>query len=79
MTEFWIKGSERLKMFTEAMSAAMKHLNCGYETQSALECIVFSALIIDGLLRIGLIMKKQLDNNTSDIDESLLHQKNKDK
>jgi hypothetical protein len=78
MADYWIKGPERLNLFTEAMSAAALRLNHGYETCSALECIVLSAAIVDGLLRIGLIMKKQIDEHTSEVDVSLLHQKGDD-
>ena len=61
------------------MAAAQERLNRGYETQSALECIVLSAAIVDGLLRIGLVMKAQLDRYTSEVDERLLHQGDSDK
>jgi len=77
--EFWFKGPKSLSRFTEGVAAAQARLNRGYETQSALECIVLSAAILDGLLRIGLVMKDQLDRGTSDVDEGLLHQGDNDK
>lgn len=76
---YYIKGSPRLQHFLEAVAAATKHLSRAYETRSALECIVLSAVLIDAQLRIGIIMKKQLANGTEEIDESILHQKNGDK
>jgi hypothetical protein len=76
---FWLKGPETLTRFFEGIAAAQHHLNRGYESQSALECIVLSAAILDGLLRMGLILKAQLDNHTGDVDERLLHQADNDK
>lgn len=77
--EFWFRGPESLSRFTEGMAAAQARLNRGYETQSALECIVLSAAMLDGLLRMGLLLKDQLDRRTSDVDEGLLHQGDDDK
>jgi hypothetical protein len=82
MTErgiYYIKGPPRLQHFLEAVAAATEHLNRAYETRSALECIVLSAVLIDAQLRVGVIMKDQLANGTDDVDESLLHQKDDDK
>ena len=77
--EFWFKGPETLSRFTEGVAAAQHRLNRGYESQSALECVVLSAAILDGLLRMGLILKGQLDHHTNDLDERLLHQADHDK
>ena len=77
--EFWLGGPESLSRFLEGMAAAQERLNRGYESQSALECIVLSAAIVDGLLRMGLIMKRQLNYHSSEIDESLLRQGDGDK
>ena len=70
--------SERLKIFLNGMSSAYEKLSRGWETQSAIECVVLSAAIVDGLLRMGLILKHQLDTQSTDIDESLLHQRDGD-
>jgi uncharacterized protein YutE (UPF0331/DUF86 family) len=78
-SEYWIRGPDALKRFTEGMAAAQRRLERGYDTQSALECIVLSAAIVDGLLRIGLIMRDQLDRHTNEVDERFLHQKDSDK
>jgi uncharacterized protein YutE (UPF0331/DUF86 family) len=77
--EFWFTGSEALSRFAEGVAAAQHRLNKGYERQSALECIVLSATILDGLLRVGLVLKAQLDDHTSDVDERLFHQADHDK
>ncbi len=76
---YYIKGPPRLRKFIEAVAAATRHLNRAYETRSALESIVLSAVLIDAQLRIGIIMKDQLAHGTDDIDESLLHQRDGDK
>jgi hypothetical protein len=73
------KGPEALSRFTKGVAAAQHRLNKGYESQSAFECIVLSAAILDGLLRIGLILKAQLDHHTNDVDEQLLRQAENDK
>jgi hypothetical protein len=77
--DFWLKGSEAVSRFMEGVAAAQHRLNKGYETQSALECIVLSAAIVDALLRIGIILKAQLDHRTNDVDEQLLRQGDHDK
>ncbi|MGH8456642.1 MAG: hypothetical protein ACRETW_05575 [Stenotrophobium sp.] len=77
--EFWIHGPDSLSRFTDGMAAAQHRLESGYEARSALECIVLSAAIMDGLLRIGLIMQDQLDRHTNEVDERFLHQEDSDK
>ncbi len=72
--EFWYHGTEVVRHFLEGMAAAQDRLNRGYETQSALECIVLSAAIVDGLLRMGVVLKAQLDSNSHEFDERLLKQ-----
>jgi uncharacterized protein YutE (UPF0331/DUF86 family) len=71
--------SNRLKIFLDGMASACEKLSRGWETQSAIECVVLSAAIIDGLLRMGLILKQQLNTCSSNIDESLLHQRGTDR
>jgi len=70
--------SEVLDKFMQGMSAAVLLLNRAIERQSALECIVLQANLIDGSLRIGLILKTQLDSRSSAIDDSLLQQRDSD-
>lgn len=72
--EYWYQGTEVVRHFLEGMAAAQDRLNRGYETQSALECIVLSAAIVDGLLRMGIVLKSQLDTKSNEFDERLLRQ-----
>lgn len=43
------------------------------------ECVVLSAAVIDATLRMGLILKHQLDTSSSELVEKLLHQGEEDK
>ena len=70
--------SNRLTLFLNGMASACEKLNRGWETQSALESVILSAAIVDGNLRIGLILKHQLDTKSCVVDESLLHQREAD-
>ena len=78
MTDVYYHGPERLTLFQEGMAAAVLRLNRAIESRSALECVALSAAIVDGLLRIGLILKSQLDSNSPEFDQKLLHQQDKD-
>ena len=71
--------ADHLEKFLKGLSAAMFLLNKAIEKQSALECIVLQANIIDGMLRIGLILKSQLQNGSADYDDGLLKQDDDDK
>ena len=66
--------SDPLKKLLQGMVAAMHLLNKAIDKRSALECIVLQSNIIDGALRVGLILKAQLDSGTNEIDDSLLKQ-----
>lgn len=66
--------SDSLKKLLQGMVAATHLLDKAYEKQSALESIVLQTNLIDGALRLGLILKAQLDSGTQTIDESLLIQ-----
>jgi len=70
---------DRLTIFLNGVASACEKLTRGWETQSAFECVVLSATIVDGLLRTGLILKHQLDTESTDYDESLLHQRDCDR
>jgi hypothetical protein len=63
-----------LEKLLQGVAAAMILLNKAIEKRSALECIVLQANVIDGALRVGLILKKQLDTASRDIDAPLLRQ-----
>ena len=60
--------------FMQGFAAAVHLLNTAKEKRSALECIVLQANLIDGLLRTGLILRRQLKNGSSLIDELLIKQ-----
>jgi len=70
--------SEAVDKFLQGMSAAMHLLNRAIARQSALECIILQANLIDGCLRMGLILKAQLDSRRNAVDDSLLHQRDPD-
>lgn len=70
---------DRLDKFMRGLAAAAHLLNVAVENRSALECIVLQANIIDGALRVGLILQAQLDTKNSTIDEILLYQAEADK
>jgi hypothetical protein len=78
MTDVYYHGPERLTLFQEGLAAAVHRLNRAIETRSALEYVVLSAAVVDGVLRMGLILKNQLDTHSSDFDEKLIHQQNED-
>ena len=70
--------SECLIHFLNGFASLGERLERGYNTRSALESIVLSALIVDGFLRIALILKEQIDTKSDYIDHTLLHQKKGD-
>jgi hypothetical protein len=70
--------SKAIDKFLQGMAAAVHLLNRAIERQSALECIVLQANLIDGCLRMALILKSQLDSRSSTVDASLLRQKDSD-
>ena len=63
----------------QGMTAAAHLMNVAVEKRSALECIVLQSNIIDGSLRIGLILKRQLVERNLAVDETLLDQTDDDK
>jgi len=69
---------DNLETFMQGMTAAAFLFNRAVEKRSALECLVLQANIIDGCLRIGLILKQQLDTCNAAVDQSLLRQKDED-
>src|SRR5262249_17438755 len=71
--------SDQLERFLQGMAAAAHLLNRAIEKQSALECIVLQANILDGMLRVGLILKAQLDAGNTAIEVDLLQQGETDK
>src|SRR3989442_1570584 len=70
--------SQVLEKFQQGMAAAVHLLNKAIERRSALECIVLQANLIDGVLRLALILKAQLDSLSNAVDDSLLRQRDSD-
>jgi uncharacterized protein YutE (UPF0331/DUF86 family) len=70
--------SQVIDKFMQGMAAAVHLLNRAIDRRSALESIVLQANLIDGSLRIALILKAQLDSRSSVIDDSLLQQQDSD-
>ena len=60
------------------MTVATHQLNKAMEKQNAPACIALQSGLIDSSLRVGLVLKAQLDSGTSDIDESILNQSDSD-
>lgn len=67
-----------LEKHLQATTAAAMLLNKAYEKRAALECIVLQSNLIDGVLRVGLILKEQLNTGTCVVDETLLTQNDGD-
>jgi hypothetical protein len=67
-------GNE-LQNFIRGMGALRLLLRKASQSGSLIECIVIYAGLVDGLLRIGLVLKRQIVNKNSDIDEILIVQK----
>lgn len=67
-------ATDALEKLLQGLTSAMFLLKKALENRFALECLVLQLNIIDGALRVGLILKAQLDLRTQVIDESLLRQ-----
>jgi hypothetical protein len=74
-----MSDSDQLARFMQGMAAATFLLDTAIEKRSALECIVLLSNLIDGALRVGLILRRQLDNATNEIDVTLLAQTDGDR
>jgi hypothetical protein len=68
-----------LKNFFSSFGAAMHLLERAKGNNSYIEKICLCASIIDGLLRVSLIMEEQLRNNTNSVNCTYLFQSDKDK
>lgn len=73
------KKIDKFENFMNGFVAATQLLQRAGEKGFFIEYTCLSASIIDGLLRIGLILKHQLETKTDEIDESLLYQTNEDR
>lgn len=66
------KAPDPLGKLLQGVAAAAQLLNTATEKRSALEAIVLQSNLIDGTLRVGLVLKFQLDSGTGTIKESFL-------
>lgn len=74
-----ILASERFTKFMTAIGATIDLINRAYQNGSSVELVVLLANKIDALLRLTLILKKQLDDNSNAIDTTLIFQKETDR
>lgn len=70
--------SDALPKFVQGMFAAAHLLNEAMKHRRALECIVLQANIMDGMLRMALILKRQIETKSRVIDEKLIRQLDSD-
>ena len=74
-----ILASERFTKFMNSLGASIDLQNRAYKNGSSIELVVLLANHIDALLRLALILKKQIDDSTDNIDTTLIFQKETDK
>ena len=74
-----ILNSYRFNKFMTSYAASVDLLQRAYDNGSALEITVLLSNQVDALLRLILILKKQLDNNSDIIDTTLIYQQETDK
>ncbi len=74
-----ILAFERFTKFMNSLVASVDLKNRAYKNGSSIELVVLLANQIDALLRLTLILKKQLDNSTDEIDTTLIFQKETDR
>lgn len=66
--------SEKLVNFMQGFAAAVELDARAAKQGCFVECVCLTASIIDATLRMGLILRHQLDTGTADLSEELLHQ-----
>jgi len=66
--------SQRFAMFLQGIGASSYMLDKAVENKSFIEATCLLASQIDGLLRTGIVLKKQLDDKNSDIDLEWIYQ-----
>ncbi len=74
-----ILASERFTKFMNSLVASIDLKNRAYKNGSSIELVVLLANQIDALLRLALILKKQIDDSTDQIDTTLIFQKETDR
>ena len=70
---------DKFSNYMEGMAAAGKLLSRAHENGSFVESVCLSASLIDGLLRMGLILQHQIETESLEIIPELLFQGAKDK
>lgn len=74
-----ILASERFTKFMNSLGASIDLKNRAYKNGSSIELVVLLANQIDALLRLALILKKQIDNSSDDINTTLIYQNENDR
>lgn len=74
-----ISSFERLTDFINGFAGSAELLNNAWKNGAFIEAVCVSANLIDGLLRIGIILKRQIIHNHKEIDVSLIYQESTDK
>lgn len=72
-------ASDRFSKFMTSYAASVDLTQRAYQNGSAVELTILLANQIDALLRLVLILKRQLDQNTNEIDTQLIHQQEGDR
>jgi hypothetical protein len=67
-------SGQKLHNFMSGFTAAVELDMRAAKEGCFVECVVLSAAVIDGTLRMGLILKHQLETNTNDLLDELLYQ-----
>lgn len=70
---------EKLHNFMKSFAATVELESRAAKQGCFVECIVLSAAVIDATLRMGLILKHQLDTSTNSLLDDLLHQEEADR
>lgn len=71
-------AGQKLRIFMEGFAAAVELEARAQRQGFFIECVCLSSSILDGLLRMGLILKHQLDTASDGLLEQLLHQADDD-
>jgi len=72
-------NSYRFEMFLQGVGATAYMLNKAVENNAFIEATCLLASQIDGLLRIGIVLQKQIENNNSVIEKEWIYQGKNDK
>ena len=73
------EASDRLEHFMSGFAAATELLSRAFENGFLIEVVVLGALVIDGCLRIGLILDHQIRTRSDQVLEELLFQRDEDR